>query len=161
MERPLAVRAGIAAWTAALVLAVISAVYTFVDLGQVLDDTIEATGVSVPDPAFLRTVFIAVQVLALVWTALQAVFLGFAWHGRNWARVVLWVLGGLVVLFGLTGVFSRSYLPGFLQGLSAFQYLLVVAAVVLLAHRTASAWYRNRKERDAYEGWLRATGQRR
>jgi hypothetical protein len=33
--------------------------------------------------------------------------------------------------------------------------------VALLAQRTAHAWYRNRKERAAYEGWLRATGQRR
>jgi hypothetical protein len=161
MERPLAVRAGIAAWTSALLLAVIAVVYTFADLTEVLDDTLEASGTSVADPGFLRTGFIALQVFTLVWCALQGLFLGFAWHGRNWARVVLWVLGGLTVVAGLTGVFSRTYLPGFLQGLDLCQYVLTVAAVSLLAQRSAHAWYRNRRERAAYEGWLRATGQRR
>jgi hypothetical protein len=115
----------------------------------------------VADPGLTRTFFIAGQVITLLLYALQGVFLGFAWRGRNWARVVLWVFGGLAVVTGLTGVFSRSYLPGFLQGLSLCQYVLIVAAVALLAQRTAHAWYRNRKEHAAYEGWLRATGQRR
>jgi hypothetical protein len=161
MERPFAVRAGIAAYTAALVLAVISAVYTFADFGEVLDDTIEATGVSVPDPAFLRAFFIGWTVFGLVWAALQGLFVWFAWQGRNWARVVLWVLGGIQVVAGLLGMTSRSYLPGFLRGLGWFEYVLVVAALALLAQRAAHAWYRNRKEHAAYEGWLRATGQRR
>jgi hypothetical protein len=161
MERPFAVRAGVAAYTAALVLAVVAGIYTFVDLTTVLDDTLEASGTAVTDPGFLRTFFIAGQVVSLAWAALQGMFVAFAWYGRNWARVVLWVLGGLAVVLGLVGVFSRSYLPGFLQGLGFCQYVLTVAAVALLAQRSAHAWYRNRKERAAYEGWLRATGQRR
>ena len=53
------------------------------------------------------------------------------------------------------GVYGRK------QGLDFCQYVLTVAAVALLAQRSAHAWYRNRKERAVYEGWLRATGQRR
>jgi hypothetical protein len=159
MERPFAVRAGVAAYIAALLLAAIAVVYTFADLSTVLDDTLEASGTPVADPQFVRTLFVAGQVFALAWCALQAMFVGFAWHGRNWARIVLWVLGGLAVVLGATGVFGTSYLPGFLRGLDVFQYVLTVAAVVLLAQRSAHAWYRNRKERAAYEGWLRATGQ--
>jgi hypothetical protein len=161
MERPQAVRAGIAAYTAALVLAVIAVVYAFVDLTNVLDDTLEAAGGSVADPGLARTLFIARQVFVLVWCALQGLFVGFAWYGRNWARIVVWVLGGLVVVFGVAGELGSSYLPGFLQGLGLCQYVLTVAAVLLLAQRSAHAWYRNRKERAAYETWLRATGQRR
>jgi hypothetical protein len=161
MERPFAVRAGVAAYTAALLLAVIAVGYTFLDLTTVLDDTLEAAGTPVADPGFVRTFFIAGQVLTLAWCGLQGFFVAFAWYGRNWARVVLWVLGGLAVVLGLVGVFSRSYLPGFLQGLGLCQYVLTVAALSFLAQRTAHAWYRNRRERAAYEGWLRATGQRR
>ena len=38
---------------------------------------------------------------------LHALFIWFAWRGRNWARIVLWVLGGLAVLAGFGGARRR------------------------------------------------------
>jgi hypothetical protein len=161
MERPFPVRAGLAAYIAGLVLGLISVIYQFTDLTAVIDDTAEGSNLSVSDPAFLRTVFIVVLVFQLAWYVIQGLFVYFAWTGRHWARVVLWVLGGVGIVFGVSGAFGHSYLPGFLQGLSFFRYVLLVAAVAFLAQRTANAWYRNRRQWTVYEGWLRATGQRR
>ena len=80
-------------------------------------------------------------------------FLWFAWQGRNWARIVLWVLGGLSVLgAGSTGSAADTGQCGFLTSLSVFQLLLLVAGLVLLALKPSNEWYR-------YRGWLRATRQ--
>jgi hypothetical protein len=156
------VRAAVAAWIAALLLGLISVVYQFANLTEVVDDTLEATGgAAAVDPGFFRTVVVVQLVFTLVVQALVGMFVGFAWAGRNWARIVLWVLGGLQIVSGAVGVASRSYLPGFLQGLTLCSYVLVVAGVVLLAQPAAHAWYRNRRERAAYERWSRNAGLRR
>jgi hypothetical protein len=93
-------------------------------------------------------------VIGLVMAALQIMFIWFAWNGRNWARIVLWVLGGLGVLSGLFAVAApQAGQPGFLVGLSLFSFLLTLAGIVLLALKPSNEWYR-------YRRWLRATGQR-
>ncbi|MGZ6824987.1 MAG: hypothetical protein ACXVF9_21210, partial [Blastococcus sp.] len=93
-------------------------------------------------------------VFALVLAAVYGVFVWFAWRGQNWARVVLWVLGGLGLFGGVIGLaMGGSPLP-FLTGLSFFQTLLLLAAIVLLALKPSNEWFR-------YRRWLRATGQAR
>jgi hypothetical protein len=84
--------------------------------------------------------------------ALECMFIWFAWTGRNWARIVLWVIGGLNIVSGVIALGSGSYLSGFLKGLSICEFVLVLAGVVLLAQKPANEWYRYRK-------WQRATGQ--
>jgi hypothetical protein len=95
---------------------------------------------------------IGVGVAALS-VALYGLFVWFAWRGRNWARIVLWVLGGLGLLGGLlTLAGAGSPLP-FLNGLNVFRMLLVLVGVVALALTPSNDWFR-------YQGWLRATKQR-
>ena len=91
--------------------------------------------------------------------ALFAMFIWFAWNGRNWARIVLWVLGGISVAFGLIGFATAAggagaaiAQNGFVTALGVFGLLLTIAGIVLLAMKPANEWYR-------YRGWLRATGQ--
>ena len=64
----------------------------------------------------------------------------FAWKGRNWARIVLWVLGGLSVLFSLLGAGALGFLG--ILGL-----LLTIAGIVLLALKPSSDWYRAETQR--------------
>ena len=74
--------------------------------------------------------------------------LWFAWTGRNWARITIWVLAGLSLLFGVVGlaVGGDSGVPA--GGvLSVLQLLLQAAGVVLLALRPSSAWYRAEGQR--------------
>ncbi|MGY1726096.1 hypothetical protein ACI79J_03905 [Geodermatophilus sp. SYSU D01062] len=155
VERPAAVRLGIGAWVASLVLGLLGAIVTFAQFDEIVDralvdaglDPAEYEGVSGVASATVVTVGI---VFSLVLLGLQALFLWFAWTGRNWARVVLWVFGGLAVVGGLVSLAGPS-VGGLTTLLNLAQTLLVVVAVVALAQKPASAWYR-------YQGWRRAQG---
>ncbi|MGZ4506655.1 MAG: hypothetical protein ACXVX0_05320 [Blastococcus sp.] len=159
LERPITVRAGLGAFLGSLVLSVISTVVTFLNW-----DTISAqllarlrTDLGPNGDAALSGAQAGARmgvVFALVLAAVYGVFVWFAWRGQNWARVVLWVLGGLGLFGGVIGqAMGGSPLP-FLTGLSFFQTLLLLAAIVLLALKPSNEWFR-------YRRWLRATGQAR
>jgi hypothetical protein len=154
MERPTTVRAGIGALIANLVLGVIGSLVAFTDLDSRIDQAMARAAVENPEltEEMIRTGFVLGAVLGLVLVALNVLFLWFAWQGRNWARIVLWVLGGLSVLGALYGLGADTGQGGFLTSLSVFQLLLLVAGLVLLALKPSNEWYR-------YRGWLRATRQ--
>jgi hypothetical protein len=159
MERPAAVRIGLGAYIAGLILGVIALVYEAFNFSAILDATTaqlsqqqsEAVGRLGPD--LEHTVLTISLAVGFVILAIQALFVWFAWQGRNWARIVLWVLAGLSVVAGATGLAQRSALPGFIQGLSICEWVLDVAAIVFLLLKPANEWYRFRK-------WQRLTGQR-
>ncbi|MGY1808531.1 hypothetical protein ACI8AF_14270 [Blastococcus sp. SYSU D00669] len=159
VERPATVRFGIGAFVASLILGVIGTIVTFADLDSLVDRAVaEATAqggtVDLTEDA-VRAVLVVSAVIGLVIVGLEAMFMWFAWNGRNWARIVLFVIGGFGIVSGLfaLGGGDTMMVSGFLQGLSIFQFLLVLAGVVLLAMKPSNEWYR-------YRGWLRATGQR-
>ena len=91
-----------------------------------------------------------------VFTGIFALFVWFAWRGRNWARIVLWVLAGLGIVFGIIGAgVSSSFGVETLPALTFLTWVEIVCdavAIVLLALAPSNEWYR-------YRGWLRATGQ--
>jgi hypothetical protein len=157
LERPVTVRAGLGAFIATLVLGLVSAIVTFAQFDDLVQAALAAQGsdveLGVIGEDVVRTTLIAAVVFGLLLTALQLMFIWFAWNGRSWARIVLWVLGGLGVAGGLVGFVSpQPGMPGYLVGLSVFSFLLTVAGIVLLALKPSNEWYR-------YRGWLRATGQ--
>ncbi|NEK86088.1 hypothetical protein GCU60_10000 [Blastococcus saxobsidens] len=156
MERPVTVRAGVGAFLASLVLSAVGGIVTFLNWDEMLEWTLAETpadaGVSqaeVEQFAELGLQFgVAFGVLLLL---LQALFVWFAWRGRNWARIVLWVLGGLVLLSAPFNAVSSGPVP-FVTALTWFQILLTLVGVVLLALKPSNDWYRFRK-------WQYATGQ--
>ena len=157
LERPVAVRAGLGAFIATLVLGLVGSVVVFSQFEELLQAALVAQGVDAELGAITedvaRTALIAGVAFTLILLALQAMFIWFAWNGRNWARIVLWVLGGLGVVSGLIGLVQpQPGYPGYLVGLNLFSLLLTIAGIVLLAQKPANEWYR-------YRGWLRATGQ--
>jgi hypothetical protein len=140
------------------VLGVISSVVTFLNWHVLLADSLARLraqeGVSA---ATLKTaadlglqIGIAVVILSV---ALYGFFVWFAWHGRNWARIVLWVLGGLGLIGGLISLAAPASPVPFLSGLNVFRVLLELVGVVALALKPSNEWFR-------YQRWLRATGQR-
>ncbi len=156
-ERPVTVRAGLGAFIATLILGLVSAVVTFAQFDELVQAALTAQGSDAQladiGEDVVRTTLIAAAVFGLLLTALQVMFIWFAWNGRNWARIVLWVLGGLAVAGGLFGVVSpQPGMPGYLIGLNVFSLLITIAGIVLLALKPSNEWYR-------YRGWLRATGQ--
>jgi hypothetical protein len=153
MERPTTVRAGIGAFLATLILGLVGSIVTFADIDDLVTQELARSGTEVElTDDVIRSAILIGAVITLIFAALQLLFMWFAWKGHNWARIVLWVLGGLSVLSGLAGLSTGTALGGFLTSLSVFQLLLTIAGIVLLALKPSSEWYR-------YRSWQRATGQ--
>jgi hypothetical protein len=162
VERPLTVRAGLGAFIASIVLSIVGSVVTFLNWDQFVSYLVAETQRAQPDTGsvpfdpeqFAALILRVGIVVSIVSVALYLLFIWFAWKGYNWARIVLWVLGGLGVVFGLIGMASgNSAAPfPFVTALGWFQWLFVAVGIALLALAPSSEWYRYRK-------WLRLTGQ--
>jgi hypothetical protein len=156
-ERPLPVRAGLGAFVVSIVLSVAGSVFALANWDEYVarsiaeqpefqDPQFQETGV---DPAALveglSTLFF---VVSLVFAALYLLFVWFAWRGYNWARIVLFVLGGLGIASGLVSLagIGSSPFPS-LTALSVFSFLAVLVGVVLMARRPSSEWYASEKWR--------------
>jgi hypothetical protein len=140
-ERPSTVKAGIGAFLASAVLGLLSSIVTFADFNSLVDTAARDAGVS---PDSVRTGVMVGAVIGLIFLAVYLLVLWYAWQGRNWARIVLWVLGGLSVLSGLFGLGNGN---GLLSLLGVLQLLLVIAGIVLLALKPSNAWYRAEGQR--------------
>jgi hypothetical protein len=157
MERPVTVRAGIGAFVGSIVLSVVAQVISALNWETAFAPRLDASlddlsGEEADIAASLMDSFgVFALVLGLVFTAVFALFVWFAWRGHNWARITLWVLAGLGIAFGLVGVAAGSPLP-MLTALGAFELLFDIAGVVLLALKPSNEWYR-------FRSWQRATGQ--
>lgn len=87
-------------------------------------------------------VLIATVVVGLLCVAVGFVLVFLMRGGRNWARIVLAVLGGLIVLFGLFGLTNAT---GPALAISVVQLLLLVTAIATMFGRAANAWFRPRR----------------
>jgi hypothetical protein len=163
-ERPLTVRAGLGAFVASIVLSLASSAFAVANWDEFVEQGL-AQAPEFQDPEFqesgldpqafvegLATVFL---VVSLLFTALYVLFVWFAWRGYNWARIVLFVLGGLGIasgMFTLSGVGAGpSPLPS-LTALSIFSFLAVLVGTVLLALKPSNDWYASEKLRRTLTG---------
>jgi hypothetical protein len=155
-ERPLTVRAGLGAFLASIALSAAGSLFAwanwdeFVDQALAQQPQVQESGFDME--AFSESFAIGFIVFGVAFTALHLLFVWFAWRGYNWARIVLWVLGGLGIiggLLGLTGVAAGGSPFPTMTALSLFSSLAVLVGVVLLARRPSNEWY-------AHEKWRRA-----
>ncbi|MGY1771397.1 hypothetical protein [Blastococcus sp. SYSU D00813] len=146
-EQPTTVRIGIGAFVATLVLGLVSAGVQFSDPDALIDQ-LQAQDPTVTED-LARTALTIGIVFGLLIVALQALFIWFAWKGRNWARIVLFVLGGITVVFGLAGLSggTATGADGFLTSMAVFSWLLTLVGVVALALKPSSDWYRHEGRR--------------
>jgi hypothetical protein len=79
-------------------------------------------------------------VIGIVFLVLYALLAVKVSKGRNWARIVTWVLAGLGILFGLIGLGSPA--PGLSRILSILDLLIDVAIVVLLAQPVSNRYFK-------------------
>jgi hypothetical protein len=136
-ERPTTVKAGIGAFLANTVIGLITLLIAFSDMNGYRADLAASSGLSESDLSAIVSTTIAVTVLIMV---AFVVVLWFAWNGHNWARIVLWVLGGINVLFGLLGAAGLTFL-------GVIGLLLIIAGIVLLALKPSNDWYRAESRR--------------
>jgi hypothetical protein len=158
-ERPLPVRAGLGAFVASIVLNLAGSVFAFADWDRYLAEML-AQQPPLEDPAlqdagidpqtFAEGLAVVVVALSLLFAALYALFVWFAWRGHNWARVVLFVLGGLGIAGGLVNLAGAGASPfPSLTALSLFSFAAVLAGVVLLSRTPSNEWYASEKRRRA------------
>ena len=162
VERPVTVRAGIGAFVGSIVLSLVAQVITLLNLDTLTDLAANQAGGDLSREeaelaaAMGDTFGTLGVVVGVVFTGVFALFVWFAWRGHNWARIVLWILAGLGIVFGIIGTavgssFGVETLP-VLTFLSWVEMLFDAVAIVLLALAPSNEWFR-------YRGWLRATGQ--
>ncbi|MGY1713152.1 hypothetical protein ACI78R_01720 [Geodermatophilus sp. SYSU D01106] len=155
VARPQTVRLGIGAFLASVVLGLLSSIVTFVQFDEIVDQTLIDQGLDPADYSGATDVAQATAVtvgvvFGLIVIGLQLLFIYFAWQGRNWARIVLWVFGGLLVVSSLVSLAGPSF-GGLITTLGWLQTLLALAGIVALALKPSNEWYR-------YRGWERARG---
>ena len=159
MERPLTVRAGLGAFVASIVLSLASLGFMAADwdvyLRQQMAQQMELGNADPEAMEFAQATAegfaVVAVVLGILFSALYLLFVWFAWTGRNWARIVLWVLGGLGVVSGLSSLAVGGALPS-MAVLGVFQTLALAVGIVLLALKPSNDWFRHEKRRRAVSG---------
>jgi len=138
--RPRGVEISFWVWVTYLTIGAINAVVGFIQRDRSRAEAIDAVIARYPtmDRAMIESVatgvVVGMAVVALLFVA-AGLSLAFGMRGgRNWARIVLTVVGSLGVFF-LIGPVSTP-----LQAL--FQLLLLVAAIVMMFQRPANEWFR-------------------
>ncbi|HEX6402565.1 MAG TPA: hypothetical protein VF003_05305 [Pseudonocardiaceae bacterium] len=130
-------------WITYLTIGAINTVVGFVQRDRNRADAINAVVAQYPGmdrsmiDSLATVVVVGVVVLGLLFVAACVSCALLMRGGRNWARVVLTVVGSLSVLFLIGPVVTP------LQAL--FQLLLVVGAIVMMFQRPANDWFRPRR----------------
>jgi hypothetical protein len=148
--RPKTVVNGIYAFVASTVVGLIGSIVTFANLDTILDNAYRDAGL---DPNAIDASSSGIgtgaatggAVFGLIIVAAYLAVMWFAWQGKNWARITLFVLGGLGLLFGLIGIGGNGI--ALLTILNIVQLLLIAAGIFFLAQKPSGQWYEAMKGR--------------
>ncbi|MGH3933051.1 MAG: hypothetical protein ACRDTF_24100 [Pseudonocardiaceae bacterium] len=89
--------------------------------------------------AIVTAGFVLALAIILIIMLLQLVFAFLMRKGRNWARIVLAVIGGILVLFGLSSLVG---VPGGQLFLTLVSMIIVLGAIVTMFLPGANPWFR-------------------
>jgi hypothetical protein len=149
---PKEVRTSFLLWLAYLGLGLVGAVITFLSIEAVINTTLERSGVdpsSVP-PGVLEGTRFGALVGVIIGLVLLALVVGAVFQmrkGRNWARIVLTVLGALSALSLVLGFFrldttlSLGVLGVLSVLLSVVQFLLLIGAILFMYRGAAQPYF--------------------
>ncbi|MGH3854306.1 MAG: hypothetical protein ACRDR6_12600 [Pseudonocardiaceae bacterium] len=143
--RPREVEISFWLWIATFVLGVVGAITMYSQINQIRAEAISRVLAQNPaaDQSTIEsattTALVVGVVLGLLVVVAEIVFVFLMRGGRNWARIVLAVFGGLGVLFGLLGLAVNSG-AGSVTGL--LQLLLLIGALVTMFLPAANVWFR-------------------
>lgn len=134
-------------WIITLAFSGLGILITLTQIDQLRAEVVNAA--LAQDPAQDRSVIESVMtvgvtvgvVLALLFVAAGFAFAFLMRKGRNWARMMLAVPGGLIVLLWLIGL-TQGAGPTAAGGVSLVQLLLLVAAIATMFGAEANAWFR-------------------
>ena len=147
--RPSTVTNGVYAFVAATVIGLIGSIITFANLDTILDNAYRDAGI---DPNSVDASISGIgtgaatagAVFGLIIFAAYCAVIWFAYQGKNWARIVLFVLGGISLLsvFNIAGTGVAL-----ITITSILQLLLIAAGIFFLAQKASSQWYAAMKGR--------------
>jgi hypothetical protein len=146
--RPRSVEISFWLWIISLILGAAGSVAALTQLDRIRAEAINRALAQNPtlDQSMTQSVVTGVLIgavaVALLFVVAELVFVFLMRGGRNWARIVLAVFGGLSVLFGLVGLAGTA---GPVLVASFVQLLLVVAAIATMFGPAANAWFRPRR----------------
>jgi len=131
---------------ARVIISVIATIITFSSGDAIRDSIRESDPQLTPDEvdaAYNVGLGVAI-VLGLVFAVLYILLAMQVRKGKNWARIVTWVLAGIGVLGGLLGLLGAG--TGLEKGLSVVQLLIDAAIIVLLARKPANEYFAAMKD---------------
>ena len=136
-------------WAVVVVLQLVGIALTFAEresLRAVAEQQARAQGGGRLDPQAVDAIvtfgIVFGVVLAVLFAVVILVFAIFMRRGQNWARIVLAVLGGLLVLFALVSL-AGGTVGAVVQSLLTL--VVVIAALVLMFTEPANAWFAARR----------------
>lgn len=156
--RPRDVQVAFLVLMASLVMGVVASVLLFVLPADMWVGMMTAMGgapgidPAIADQAF-RSVGAVTGVFALIFSAVYGLFIVKMRAGRNWARIVLTVLGALSALSLLGTAALPGYYPAYFAAgpagaavvvLSIVDMVLMALAIVLMFRPVANTWFRRR-----------------
>ncbi len=143
-EPPPAIKTAVNIIWAVVALSVVGTVMTFV----LLDDIVEATGANLTQAQedAARTGGIVGAIIGFLVFGVLWIVLGiFLRKGASWARIVLTVLVGLGLIFGLLGLTQDQ--PAALLALTVIQIVLYAALLLFMWRRESSDYIAAQKRR--------------
>lgn len=134
-------------WISWFVLGVLGFLLSYQQIRETTTRQMRASDPTI-DPATLENVttagFTVGLVFALLIIAVEVVFVFLMRGGRNWARIVMVVLGGIALLFGLIGLLiGLTSASGLMSVVGLLQVLLLAGAIVMMFRPAANAWFRS------------------
>jgi hypothetical protein len=138
--RPKEVEISFGLWIAASVLYVLGLLAAYSQVRTETVDRVLAQNPALDQSMIERVATGAFVVWLLIGAAAVLTFVFLMRGGRNWARIVLAVIGGISVLLGLLGLAAGA---GSVAGL--LQLLLLIGAIVTMFMPAANAWFRPRR----------------
>jgi uncharacterized phage infection (PIP) family protein YhgE len=142
-------------WVASIVVGVVGAIAAFSMLSGITEQVVAATGGGGRNSGAVTTAITAALVVGAVFgvvlIALELLFTIFMRRGRNWARIVLTIVGGLGVLSAVAGLATGSTTRIDTQVietrsplttvLSLVQAVLIVVAIVMFFRKPANDYF--------------------
>jgi hypothetical protein len=137
-EAPPSIRTSVNLVWAIVAMSVLSAVVTFIFFDDIISTTLDSQPASVDEGAVRASVTVSALVAVVVFGALWIVLGIFLGKGANWARIVLTILAGLGVVFGLFGLFGPQHAS------------VLVVGIITWVLEAALLWFLWQKDSTAY-----------
>lgn len=152
VEKPQEVETAFRLWIGSVIVGLIGAVLTFLQLPALIDVAIQSTPATpgLSEENLRLGIQVGIIVGAVVGLAFVALYLLFTFKmraGRNWARIVLTILGGLSIIFTLfsLGTIGQQFASGALGAvtgvLTILQLLLEIAAIYFMFRPAANQYF--------------------